>query len=219
MINIKEKNGEIILNESDSYSEDSILQKYRNDELSKKFILAQIEKAPSQIQNLEAERDMIEYQLEHIKKRMKQFENIFQKRGINPSEELDKIRKSHTDEELSKKAGTISERQSFELKDKGGHIERITKNHYTTEEIVILYASNMYNETQAIEQKARIEKEIEKVQTRKEVQEKELEKVNDSLHSIRQFFKQKRIDIDKLLDKQAGERKQGQRDTGEIALK
>jgi len=155
---------------------------------------------------------MLSDHIELIEKRIKQFEEIFKKRGLNPKEELDKLREKYTDEELTKKSEQISEKQTFEVKDNGHSISRITKNE------IIIYTSNRYNRLQAEEKIIQIDTEIERTKTRLKANEEELEKVNNSIHSIKQYFKAKRLNLDKLLEDQAKNREKGKKDVGEIKL-
>jgi len=208
-INIKEKDGEFIFNERQKYSQEGILKKYRNDLMTKKLIKVQVDKIPNQIKEEKGNIEITKLQIEKIKDRTKQSEKIFKKRGINPSEELKKLREKYSDEELTKKSQTISEKQTFQIKDNGQNIERITKNTISPENEIILYASNQYYLLQAQENLARQNKNIEKAETRLEATREELEKVENSIHSIKQYFKKKRVDIDKLLDKQARVREKG----------
>ncbi|MFW6130468.1 MAG: hypothetical protein ACOC56_04715 [Atribacterota bacterium] len=218
-INIEDENGEIVFKEKQSYNQENLLKKYRNDKLTQKMINGLLEKLPQRIKQLEAEKGIQEDYIEKLDKRLNQFIQIFEQRKIDPKEELNKLREKYSDDELTKKSEVISERQTFEVKDKGRIIERTSKNQFTIEELIILYASNQYNKIQAEERIAQISQEIEKAKTRIEANKQELEKVNNSIQSIEHYFKKKRLDINRLLDKQAKDRKKGKKDTGEINLK
>jgi chromosome segregation ATPase len=218
MIHIKEKDGKIIFNDTQEFTQDNLLVKYRNDELTKRLLESQLVKLPERIKQLEAEKGMIQDHIELIEKRIKQFEEIFKKRNLNPKEELNKLREKYTDEELTKISNEISEKQTFEVKDNGHSISRITKNEFTIEELIIIYTSNQYNKLQAEEKIIQIDTEIEKTKTRLKANEEELEKVNNSIHSIQQYFKKKRLNLDKLLEDQANSRKKEEKTAEEIKI-
>jgi hypothetical protein len=212
MINIKEKEGKIIFNDTQEFNQDNLLVKYRNDEMTKRLLESQLVKLPERINQLEAQKGMIQDHIELIEKRLIQFEDIFKARNLDPKEELTKLREKYTDEELTKKSEQISEKQTFQVKDNGHSISRITKNEFSIEELIIIYASNQYNKIQAEEKIIQIDTDIERTKTRIQANEEELEKVNNSLHSIKQYF------LDKLLEDQAVSREKGKKDVGEIKL-
>jgi len=145
MINIKEKDGKIIFNDTQEFNQDNLLVKYRNDEMTKKLLESQLVKLPERIKQTEAQKGMLQDHIELIEKRLIQFEDIFKARNLNPKEELNKLREKYTDEELTKISEQISEKQTFEVKDNGHSISRITKNEFSIEELIIIYASNQYN--------------------------------------------------------------------------
>lgn len=218
-INIKEKDGNYVFNESQSYSQDGLLKKYRNDLMTERLLESQIEKLPKQIEEEKGNIEITNIQIEKIEDRIKKSEQIFKKRNITPSEEIKKLREKYSDDELTKKARTIRELQTFEIKDNGKTIERITKNTISQEYELILYASNQYSLMQIQENLARQHKNIEKAEKRLEANKEELEKVKNSLESIRSYFKKKRLNLDKLLDEQAKNRQKGKKEAGEIPLK
>jgi chromosome segregation ATPase len=218
MINIKEKDGKIIFNDTQEFNQDNLLVKYRNDEMTKKLLESQLVKLPERIKQTEAQKGMLQDHIELIEKRLIQFEDIFKARNLNPKEELNKLREKYTDEELTKISEQISEKQTFEVKDNGHSISRITKNEFSIEELIIIYASNQYNKIQAEEKIIQIDTDIERTKTRIQANEEELEKVNNSIHSIKQYFKKKRLNLDKLLEQQAVSREKGKKDVGEIKL-
>jgi chromosome segregation ATPase len=218
MINIKEKDGKIIFNDTQEFNQDNLLVKYRNDEMTKKLLESQLVKLPERITQTEAQKGMIQDRISQIEDRLIIFEEIFKIRNLNPKEELNKLREKYTDEELTKKSEQISEKQTFQVKDNGHSISRITKNEFTIEELIIIYASNQYNKIQAEEKIIQIDTDIERTKTRLKANEEELEKVNNSIHSIKQYFKAKRLNLDKLLEDQAKNREKGKKDVGEIKL-
>jgi hypothetical protein len=215
-IKIRDKEGGIEFKDSQFYSKDNLIRKYRNDLLTKRLLETQIEKAPSKIKEDESEIEIREQQMDIIQKRINKSEEIFKKRNINPKEEIKLLKEKYSEEELNKKAKNISEKQTFEIKDNGPNIERITKNVVTIEDELILYASNKYNLLQANEIIIQIRTQIEKTKERLRVQKEELEKVLDSIRSIELYFKKKRIDINKLLDEEAQERKKEQKMAQEL---
>jgi len=127
MIHIKEKDGKIIFNDTQEFTQDNLLVKYRNDELTKRLLESQLVKLPERIKQLEAEKGIMQDQIELIEKRLKQFEEIFKIRNLVPKEELDKLREKYTDEELTKISNEISEKQTFEVKDNGHSIKNNKK--------------------------------------------------------------------------------------------
>lgn len=217
-IKIRDKEGGIEFKDSQFYSKDNLIRKYRNDLLTKRLLETQIEKAPSKIKEDESEIEIREQQMDIIQSRINKSEEIFKKRNINPKEEIKLLKEKYSEEELNKKAKNISEKQTFEIKDNGQNIERITKNLVTIEDELILYASNKYNLLQANEIIIQIRAQIEKTKERLRVQKEELEKVLDSIKSIELYFKKKRMDINKLLDKEAQNREKGKKEAGELKL-
>jgi len=217
-INIKEKEGNIVFSDKQNYNQEGILKKYRNDQMTERLLNSQIKKLPKQVKEEKGNIEITNLQIEKIQDRIKKSEQIFKKRNIEPSEELKKLREKYSDEELDKKSRNIKENQIFEIKDNGKNIERITKNTISPEDEVILYASNQYSLMKIQENLARQHKNIEKANTRLEANKEELQKVENSIHSIKQYFKKKRLNLDKLLDEQAKNRK-GKKEAGEIPLK
>ena len=242
-INIKEKDGEFIFKEIQNYSQEGIVNRYGKDLMKRRIVKVQVDKLPNQIKEEKGYIDLTKLQIEQIKDRINQSEKIFKKRQINPSEELKKIREKYckeydelskeekenlknldepikdrdqyADRELTKKSQTILEKQTFQIKDNGQNIERITRNAISPEDEIIVYAGNQYYLLQAQEKLVKQNKGVEKSQIRLDATKEELEKVEKSLHSIKQYFKKKRKDIDKLLDEQAKNRK-GKKEAEEI---
>lgn len=216
-INLKDDSeGNIVFSDKQSFTRNDLLKKYRNDLYAKKLLESQIDKAPQQIQEKEQEKKIREDQIKEIDNRLKKSEEIFKKRNIDPQEELKRLRETYSEEELNKKAQNISEKKTYEVKDNGNHIERITKNTISEEDELILYASNQFNKLQAQEMIVKIDNEISKIKNRLEAQKEELQKVKDSTEAIEKYFKKKRLDINKLLDEQAQERKKGQKQAEEL---
>ncbi|MGV9204334.1 MAG: hypothetical protein ACOC44_10005 [Promethearchaeia archaeon] len=218
-INIKEKDGNIEFSEVEKYSQNDLLNKYRNDLYAKKLLKAQVEKAPNTIKEKESEKEIRQNQIKEIEDRMKKSEKIFKDRNLDPNEELQKLREKYSDEEIEEKSKNISEKKVYEVKDHGTYIERKTKNQISLEDEIILYAVNKWNKLQAQELLVNIQKEIEKIQSRLEVQKTELEKVENSIQSIENYFKRKRLDINKLLDQQANQRKKQEKTAQELNVK
>jgi hypothetical protein len=219
MINIKEENGEIEYNEKNKYTAEGLIKKYHNETLTRKMLKSSIEKSPKLIQDHEAEKDITNNHINQIERKIEQFNKIFKKREINPEKELAKLREKYTDEELNKFSENVQEKEEYQVKDMGNHIERTIKYTNTQDELVILYASYFYNSLRFQEKIVSINKQIEKIHERTKAQETELEKIEESIKSIESYFKKKRQDINRLLEKYLTSREKSEKVAQEFPMK
>ena len=245
-INIKEKDGNIVFSNKQNYTQEGLLKKYRNDTMQKRVIKSQVDKLPQKVKEEKGNIEITNLQIENIQNRINQSEQIFKKKEIEPTKLLKKIREEYcleyddlsneekeklkkldepikdreqyADRELTKKSQIIAEKRTFVIKDKGQQIERTTKNTISPKDEVILYASNQYYLMQAQESLAKQHKNIERINIRLDANKDELEIVENSMHSIEQYFKKKRLNLDKLLDEQAINREKGKKEAQEINL-
>lgn len=215
---ITEHGDKIIVNEMEKLDISGLANKYRNLSMAKKFLDHQIAQNPKQIIDLNAELELINNQLSQNKKTIETYTNYFNQKGINPEEELNKLREKYSDEELQIKSETIVEKNEYELIETEEGIQRIKKSINTLEEVIILYLTNKYSEINLNQRILQIKQDLEKIKEREIVQNKNLENLNNNLNTIENYFKKKGIDINKELDKEAEERKKEEKIAQEIPL-
>ena len=215
-IKINEKDGKITHSTTTTHNEDSLIEKYRRENMAFKIQEAKLEQLPAVIANMEMGLKLTEKQLEIGSEKEKQLMEIFDEMNLNLVEELREIRKNFEGEKLLEHAESIIKKTESEIVKEGSNYifkSRITQ---TKEDLLIELMSIQDRKIDLLESNIKQETQLRNTRTSKEGMEKLRIEILERMKTIKLFFAKRHKNIDNLLDAKAKGRTEKQKTAQEI---
>lgn len=199
MKNLKKEGNKISYEQKESMDEQELMDRYETLITSKKFLEAQKGQIPRQKKQAKQNIELKEGYIEKAETRIEKIKEILDDLGLDPEDELEKIRDKYSEEELNKKERNLYlNKEKTKIRKSGKNYIKRTTVEMDKEELLVEYASLKFRVLKYKEQLAKEKRNLKKAKEQEEKLGKMIENNKEEVKAFDKYLQRQGKDIAKI---------------------